>query len=87
MINAKPGQVLSFEACRKRATADFRPVEMKRIAPDALKKGREKLAALASKPKQHVSIGPFDEIYFNGLRALDNPELPVGFHGVARIED
>lgn len=87
MVDAMPGEVLTFESCRKRSVSDYKPVELKKLSAADIKLGRQKLAALANKTKQQIEVGPFDEVYYEGMKILDDPDLPVGLRGFARIKN
>jgi hypothetical protein len=86
MRDASPGNVLAFDACRKRNVADYKPVAMNTVAPDALKVARQNLKSLASGPKRRFNSGPFDETYYRGLEELEGPGTPTGLKGRARIK-
>ena len=87
MADAKPGDLLNFAECRKRFIADYKPLPMKQIPPDTLRKAREKLARRSARARPQVTVGPYDEVYFKGLSALDSDELPTGLSGIARIDE
>jgi hypothetical protein len=85
MSDAVPGQNLSFAECRRRATSDYRHVQMKKLEPKKLTAAREALAKLSAKQKSTVAVGQYDEIYARGLAELCGKIESPSFRGVARI--
>ncbi|CAM2737076.1 Uncharacterised protein [Legionella steigerwaltii] len=89
MHNAKPGEILNFSDCIKKNPADYRTVQMKKIPSNAIKKTRNKLRELIEirTQKSEIIHGQYDDIYYSGLKALNEEPLPTGLRGKAKLND
>ncbi len=88
MERAKPGEVLSFEECRSRRFEEVRPIpfppttdDTKRRAKEMIQQAREDRTGTTA-----ASSGPFDDVYYQGLAAIDEDGLNSGLVGRAKID-
>lgn len=89
MHDANPGEVLNFSECIKKDPEDYRTVQMKKISSNAIKKTRNKLRELIEIriKKTEIAHGPYDDIYYSGLEALNEEPLPIGLQGKATLNN
>lgn len=94
MTKATPGSVLRFDGCKKQEAEKFKPVRMRPLPRKRVREFRKKLRNESNRkserpdPAMTGNLDPaaiYDEIYAQGMRALDGEELPVGLKGKARI--
>lgn len=88
MINAKPGDILSFQNCEKLNISDFKPLEMKPLNKKKLAENKRKLRELIAQRKAYSQIkfsGAYDEIYEKSMAALDDEPLAIGIKGKASL--
>lgn len=90
MREATPGAALDFRGCRPRRPEDFKhpdgqPLSKKRVQPV-----RDRLRELAAQRKQRnaeieARLGPYDEVYEEGMAALSKLDAVEHVEGVAVI--
>lgn len=88
MINAKPGDILSFKNCEKLNISDFKPLQMKPLNKKKLADNKRKLRELIAQRKNQRPIifaGAYDEIYEKSMAALDGEPLTTGIKGKAAL--
>lgn len=82
MINAKPGDILSFTNCEKLNVSDFKFLEMKPLNKKKLAENKRKLRELIAQRKNHSQIkfaGIYDDVYEKSMATLE--PLPAGIKG------
>lgn len=75
MQDAVPEHVLLFDSCSKTPFKDLIPIKMNQINPKILNTVREKIKASLAKPSKNAQIswsGKFDDIYWQGIKQLEN---------------
>lgn len=89
MQDAEPGAVLSFERCEAVSAEALRPVKMRTLRPKRVKQTRDRVRQLIAEIKSNnrpLESGPFDDVYYNGLRELEGEPIAPGLRGDARIK-
>lgn len=85
MVDAQPGDTLSFISCQRSSFEDFKTIPMKPLNPKKLKKCKKRLKEIIkekkAKPPTSFS-GAYDEVYAKGMESLENHlSIPVGIKG------
>jgi len=95
MRDALPDQILNFSLARK--SEILSTIEMKKLSPEAIKKGASIMDKLKNKYQDALKNGLernilkvksnlFDDEYEKALKYLDGEDLKTGLEGVAKIE-
>jgi hypothetical protein len=86
MEGAFPGQILSFDSCVKESIADYKAIDMLPISNAKIKRAREIFKKrLSNSAAVQIASGPIDEIFLQGIAALDEEPLPTGLAGTVKI--
>jgi hypothetical protein len=88
MLDAKKGDLLDFSKARKLEKS--MPIEMIRLSPKQVAKGKEIIERLKAKYKKGLEsqAGPepiYDEVYQKGTKQLDEEDLQGDLAGKAEI--